>query len=157
MNRPRLICGLRVALSATCVIASVLLVALWVRSYRTWDCLNWVNGGAVSWESFDGRIQLFVSFRTIDDPDVQRGLTYKTIPGPLWPWPEQTGMARYGFHASRGGAPGRYFIQVPHWLPALLFASLAPAPWIHWRFRLRTLLIATMLIAIGLGIIMTVK
>lgn len=41
----------------------------------------------------------------------------------------------------------------PYWLYILLVAGLAAAPWIHWtkRFRLRTMLIATTLIALALG------
>jgi hypothetical protein len=47
-------------------------------------------------------------------------------------------------------------IRVPHWYIAPLFAALAWVPWIHWsrRFSLRTLLIATALVAVGLGVIM---
>ena len=44
----------------------------------------------------------------------------------------------------------------PHWLPALLSATLAVIPWvgsIPYRFSLRTLLIATTLVAVVLGLI----
>jgi hypothetical protein len=35
----------------------------------------------------------------------------------------------------------------------LVFATLATAPWLRWRFSLRTLLIFTTLVAVGLGLI----
>jgi hypothetical protein len=40
----------------------------------------------------------------------------------------------------------------PHWLLIAGFTAVAVAPWIHWRFSLRTLLIATTLVAVGLGL-----
>ena len=47
------------------------------------------------------------------------------------------------------------FIDIPQWFPVLLFATLATAPWIRWskRFSLRTLLIATTLVAVVLGLV----
>jgi hypothetical protein len=44
----------------------------------------------------------------------------------------------------------------PHWFVVLLFTTLAAAPWLFkicWRFSLRTLLIATTLVAVVLGLI----
>jgi len=44
---------------------------------------------------------------------------------------------------------------MPFWVPVLVTAALATVPWFHWskRFSLRTLLIATTLVAVVLGII----
>jgi hypothetical protein len=42
---------------------------------------------------------------------------------------------------------------VPYWLPVALTAALASAPWVRWRFSLRTLLIATSLLALLLGLV----
>jgi hypothetical protein len=39
----------------------------------------------------------------------------------------------------------------PHWFLLLLFVALAAAPWTYWRFSVRTLLIATTLLAAVLG------
>ena len=47
-------------------------------------------------------------------------------------------------------------IMVPHWFLILLSALLAYVPWLRFwstRFSLRTLLIVTTLIAVGLGLI----
>ena len=47
---------------------------------------------------------------------------------------------------------GRWHVGCPFWFAALL-AATAAAPFLQWRFSLRTLLIATTLIAVGLGIL----
>ena len=48
---------------------------------------------------------------------------------------------------------------VPFWFPMFLFATggvAAAAPWIKWRFSVRTLIIATTLVAVVLGIVVYV-
>jgi hypothetical protein len=50
-------------------------------------------------------------------------------------------------------------ISISHWIYILCFAALAVLPWIRqlrWRFSLRTLLIATTLVAVVLGLIVAV-
>jgi hypothetical protein len=42
---------------------------------------------------------------------------------------------------------------VPIWVLAVITAAVAAAPWLTWRFSLRTLMVATMLIASLLGVI----
>jgi hypothetical protein len=44
------------------------------------------------------------------------------------------------------------FTSVPFWLATILVLSLAPLPWMRWCFTLRTLLIATTLVAVVLGL-----
>jgi hypothetical protein len=43
------------------------------------------------------------------------------------------------------------FLVVPHWVIVIVTASMMAAPWLRWRFSLRTLLIATTLVAVVLG------
>jgi hypothetical protein len=43
-------------------------------------------------------------------------------------------------------------VMVPHWFGVLIFVNLASLPWLRWRFSLRTLLIATTLVAVALGL-----
>ena len=49
--------------------------------------------------------------------------------------------------------------RVAHWLAVLFFATLGivSSPWIKWRFSLRTLLIATTLVAVVLGLIVWLR
>jgi hypothetical protein len=51
-------------------------------------------------------------------------------------------------------------ISLPHWVVAMASVAVATAPWLfHWRFRfsLRTLLIATTLIAVVLGAAVAIR
>jgi hypothetical protein len=48
----------------------------------------------------------------------------------------------------------------PHWFPIAVFSTLAIVPWLQslrWRFSLRALLIATTLVAVGLGLIVWLR
>ena len=49
--------------------------------------------------------------------------------------------------------PGRGGISIYFWIPTLIFATITAAPWLRWRFSLRTLLIATTLLAVVLGLV----
>jgi hypothetical protein len=42
---------------------------------------------------------------------------------------------------------------IPHWFPVSLVLLCAPVPWLPSRFSLRTLLIATTLVAVILGLV----
>jgi hypothetical protein len=44
-------------------------------------------------------------------------------------------------------------ISVPYFCCVIFFATFSSVPWLHRRFSLRTLLIATTLVAIALGVI----
>jgi hypothetical protein len=55
------------------------------------------------------------------------------------------------------GHNGNMVIRTPHWPLVLLSAALAVAPWFKWRFSLSTLLIATTLVAVGLGIVVALR
>ena len=140
---------LRIAVTALGLTACVLLVALWVRSYWWADGVGRTaqtsrNTTVVSVGSNYGRVVLG---RHVD---------------PEWVVPPEM-INRWGYLSDKARPVQRRFdwkassreirIEFPTWLAALLAASLAVAPWIRWRFGLRTLLIATTLVAVGLGAI----
>ena len=50
-------------------------------------------------------------------------------------------------------ATGRFFVYVPHWFLIGVAAALASVPWLPWRLSLRTLLIATVVLAVLLGLL----
>ena len=146
---------LRIVFSVTCGIACVLLTVLWVRSYWYWDSACDHISGTQGLELYSLRGKTYISYiRQIRPPDPERGwycgsdliseyeAKYKErarLPGSLiWEF--------------EGAMP---YLSLPHSLYALVFATIAAVPWIHWsrRFRLRTLLIATTLVAVGLGAI----
>jgi hypothetical protein len=62
-----------------------------------------------------------------------------------------------GFYFKR--TPNGRRLDIPYWFIVLLNAAIAAAPWLPWwskRFSLRTLLIATTLIAVALWLIVWV-
>jgi hypothetical protein len=69
-------------------------------------------------------------------------------------WAGQTN--RYGFRYNMY-SDGSWNVHSPLWAAGALFAAaaatLAAAPWLTWRFSLRTLLIATTLAALALGLL----
>jgi hypothetical protein len=128
MDRPRLICGLRIAWSVWWGIGCVLLVSLWIRSHRMLDSIGWMNEWGVNVVSFDSRIEMMLSSGKTEFPDSRSGFTYQTRPNIVWAWPDYSGWAYYGFDTC-AGAPGIRFVSFAHWLPALALAVMAAAPW----------------------------
>jgi hypothetical protein len=134
---------LRIAVTALCLTACVLLSVLWVRSY--W----WMDYA--------------------DIPSGQQLIRLASIPGHVWwdvidgPGVWQLGTTSVEAHIRAGKrlghgsqlATGFRFEssagRVPYWFLVILTAAVAAVPWIKWRFSLRTLLIAMTLVAIGLG------
>jgi hypothetical protein len=144
---------LRIAFSATSVVACVLLVVLWVRSYYYLDELS----QPISWTHWIGAssIKGQLHFYT--------GTINPAVPFDPKDWGLESVSSRSGYARSevQDIAWDFYFdlsgfanLSAPHWFLALLSACLAAAPWIKWskRFSLRTLLIAATLIAVLFGL-----
>jgi hypothetical protein len=120
---------------------------LWVRSYATRDTGFWPGTSyGVQISSLVGRVVLIVG------PPGPVGAGFKFYQA----------LAKYeatffensilGFYFER--TPLRLRLDVPLWFIVLISMAVATAPWLRvgWRFSLRTLLIATTLIAVGLGL-----
>jgi hypothetical protein len=142
---------LRIAWSVACVIACVLLIALWVRSYSWVDELEGsIVGRGVAALSAQGKFRL-----DLYSPPYR-------LPGMWHSEPIQQRMT-VGLNTSEGGTvfrtklihfsitTKRVFLWSYHLLPTFVMAILAGTPWLPWRFSLRTLLIATTLVAVVLG------
>ncbi len=133
---------LRITWTVFCGIACVLLIALWVRSYRSADTTQ--NGSIVS---MAGKLYFHQQF------------AYTQQPGELLPanWMPQ----KFFSLLTLVGPPGMQIVPhgvglaVPYWWLAWPTSLLALFPWIPWstRFSVRTLLIATTLVAVVLGLI----
>ena len=197
MNRPRLIRGLRIAVSAVCGILCVLLVVLWVRSYSStkFFVAPFLQRGSVLIESAHGRLTFgYVKVEEI----LARDFLYSSMKEQLMMAQYQQAhqganrssstnqvdrkvaaleqqIARYSedvekvflkfwqnflppigsrFAFSITKSAGISFAIVPYWL--LLGAAIAvfaALPLLRWSFSLRTLLIATTVIAVVLGLV----
>ena len=145
---------LRIAFSATCLIACVLLIALWVRSYWREDeaTVRLSQTDAVECASRVGRITF--DFCRFHDSTTANPRTMKSnapIPNDV----PYTQIAGPSFYAATVDEPEYLmrFVTVPHWLPVLLIAVIGSAPWLRWQFGLSALLIATTLVAVVLGLV----
>jgi len=135
---------LRIAWSIVCGIACVLLITLWVRSYWNVDSII-TKLGLIS--SVEGS---FVSTSLFHlSPTDTHEWEFDRL-GEDVQFPEATFL---GFHFA-GDTLG-WIALVPQWFVTMVAVTLAVAPWLRWskRFSLRTLLIATTLLAVGLGLI----
>jgi hypothetical protein len=137
---------LRIAWSVVCGITCVLLIVLWVRSYpqsyegQAFGCWFASTRGVIAGCMIQipaptpsaGTNMMSVTIDTVE---------FKPVPGIM------------GF--SGRYAPPNWYFQIPYWCPVLLGGLFAVAPWIGWstRFTTRTLLIATTLVAVVLGLI----
>jgi hypothetical protein len=151
---------LRIAWSVVCGVACVLLIALWVRSYRARELVcGLIGNNSVLLQSVHGEIGLSIQPWTAprfdkivkSDPQAPQVSLWQSA----WQSPELPGISvGLGIRWWRS-ENGVVLATIPHWCPVIALATLAAIPWIRqkWRFSLRTLLIATTLVAVVLGMI----
>ncbi len=140
--------NLRIAFSLTCLIAGVLLIALWVRSYRE----DWIQSGD-GWHHlgpnrlyavYSGQGKLILT-ETDRIPNLRGWTTVLVTEG------RDATFAGFGYRCE----PFSRCINVPYWFLVLTTPLIAVTPWLEWprRFSLRTLLIATTVTAAMLALI----
>ncbi len=141
---------LQIAWSVAWGIVAVLLIALWVRSYWWCDDLVGPLGATRSFYVWSDKGHIGVGL-------VGQRMRSLADGGPWAIASEWTGDVPPEFAALPWlptWAQERCVIA-PNWSLLLLTGMIATAPWLHWsrRFTTRTLLIATTLVAVGLGLI----
>jgi hypothetical protein len=147
---------LRIAFSAVCSLLCLLLIAFWVRSYWHWESVVWGMTPKTGYLAQSQSGRCLVTYLDVSALPASLNAT-------LYEWKYQ--------HFGRGGTgplPGSTFagftflttpkfaVGIPYWFPAGALVVLTVAPWLRHigcRFSLRTLLIATTLVAVGLGLI----
>jgi hypothetical protein len=145
MSRPRILRLLRIGFSVACGICCLMLMVLWVRSHRQEAVIEYVDSHSRGWHLVSWRGATFLS--TADYDVANPGVWRRYV---AW----EPGILGFGkFKTGRSAS-----VRIPYWFPVLMFAALAmfcAAPWLRWpkRFSLRTLLIATTLVAALLGAI----
>jgi hypothetical protein len=140
---------LRIAVTALGLTACVLLVALWVRSYSLIDVAHGPLPGDRSFQAISccGKLAVIVG------PHKASWQYYTGTRREFWWRIDQYKRKRIGLFASLPRTYNRHEVTVSYILFLMLFAAIAWLPWVRWRFSLRTLLIATTLAAVGLGIL----
>jgi hypothetical protein len=150
---------LRIIWTVFCGIACVLLLVLWVRSYWWIDYINAPGRFQITSVS-QGRLIITRYPPDYSIPSWYLFSSQSTGDSEADDWVETVnflgfglGMGLYG----TGNLPEATSIAFVHyWFVVMLFALLTACPWLPWwskRFTLRTLLLATTLIAVVLGLI----
>src|SRR6478752_2526841 len=139
---------LRIAFSAICLIACVLLIVLWVRSYTIHDQLDGNDFGdwQFTYESENGRQQLTGIIQSFPLKSPYPWFHLRCMSAEIG-----GGFGTWGLHwQTKAPYPPTYRVNCPHWFLVMIVGAIAIAPWIRWsrRFSLRTLLIATTLVAV---------
>jgi hypothetical protein len=149
MERTKVVRGLRIAWSVWWGIVCVLLIVLWVRSYWRLDyfyppAINarlYSGLGGTGIQTMDSHekyiLQSLGRIQSLSVDDLVRRRTIKT----------QNIRDLFVFRASST------HLHVPIWFLVAIVSLVAIAPWRPWQFSLRTLLIATTLIAVVLGLV----
>jgi hypothetical protein len=133
--------GWRSAISSVCVLATMVLIACWIRSYKWMDITD--RSSAVNVCSMNGQLFVGETFMIMGSNTLN----------PMAPVPDShLGICslrhdKFDLVALGGG------IALPYWLIVLVTAPLAAVPWLRFRFSLRTMLVATALISIVLCLV----
>ena len=147
-NTPMRFRKLRIAWSVGCAIACLFLLALWVASYNnfaTTDQFVVASNVELTVEFYHGRTALIFS-----PPGPQGSSPMWLLDYPIQNGNKLPGIA--GFALLRTPIVGDVYM-FPFWFPVLLAVTAVTAPWLRYRFSLRTLLIATTLVAGVLGLV----
>lgn len=142
---------LRIAWSIVGGILCVLLIWLWVRSYWWQNVVIWQStNNYVKAASLRGRV-LFerVQYKVMSN---KWTIASSRLSDQEDAYQDENGQQvdSYWFHIMRYKAWNQYV--VPDWFIVFITVCLTFAPWLRWRFSLRTLLIATTLVAVVLGL-----
>ena len=137
---------LRIAWTVGWGIACLLLIALWVRSYWRGDDLvvTLTKTKQLELQSVNGVCIGFIAYAP--SRPIKTFARYRQGP------PEGFANATLR-HEVVGGDLALDIVWAAHWLVAAVFAVFSVLPWARqFRFSLRTLLIATTLVAVVLGL-----
>jgi hypothetical protein len=146
---------LRIAATALCLTACVLLVALWVRSFETYDDIVGHVGQTrlVVVCSYDGYLGAGTSVWPSLPPPYTEYHPWRINSFRIGDesWFSGDSLIRWRYYEA-SAAVNDSVVLVPHWFVASLTAALAGAPWVRFskRFSLHTLLIATTLVGLGI-------
>ena len=137
---------LRIAWSVAWGVVFVLVLVLWARTRFATDYVTM---------RLPGHSEFSVMSRSgglgfIFNPDLEGSRwSFQTQPAREVSFPYRTLLGFVEYLKT----PTAYRIRFPDWCFLLLSATFAAAPWLRWRFSLRTLLIVTTLVTVGLGIV----
>jgi hypothetical protein len=149
---------LRIAWSVGWIIACVLLIVLWVRSYYVNDVVWNVNKSfvVITIGSTSGTAYLFRENRGVASITValSGGGTATDKVSQTFGWKHTSSKpAKIDSMFKWESTATAIMIHIPYWLLEVPFVAAGLIPWLPRRFTLRTLLIATTVVAVVLGLI----
>jgi hypothetical protein len=144
----------RIAWSVVWSVVAVLLCVLWMRSYWASDYfINYLYDFDIT--SDRGTVEFLLWEQTeiwkdlADEPSVLR--SFPTDNSFDVPRQFQYSQFRDMFDGINTN------IHLPHWFLLLMVSMIASVPWLRRRFSVRSLLIATTLVGVGLGTIIALS
>ena len=152
----------RIAVSVFFGVLTVAMCVLWVRSYFWRERIVFGTYGdrAIQFSHVLGTLH----FITFSEPGLKFWQPYDSPTGrgklPIDEWRREPTLIKKDLPKSRLGFGG-YFgktgstAYIPYWFLVVLSGTCAILPWLKfsWKFSLRTLLIATTLVAVALGLV----
>ena len=135
--------------SATCLIACVLLIVLWVRSYWWDDVIIAPGDGSQRFGSSNG----WTTFRWKELrrlPNL-RFKNWQVTSHSVKELEQKYARMQIKIRSPQFGFVDAGAIQFPYWLPAMVCAGMSVAPWLRWQYSIRTLLLAITAVAVVLG------
>ena len=154
MERSRVTRYIRIAVTALSLTACVPLVALWVRSYWVRDTtISVISGPELHLTATSLKGEVAIAFdRWAGTPHPWMFRSASDRQNMVSVFPDAIGTAPLSWLGFRWLFRQTVVVVVlPYWFVALVGALVGASPWIPWRFSLRTLLIATTLVAVVLG------
>jgi hypothetical protein len=148
MDRPRILRLLRIAFSAACGIVCLLLIALWVRSYQRCDLISHYDGAGTNRTL--GSNNGYAYFMHTDLTGVLMSQSFQRRGWLIGDTDVTDIPAKFGWESTKYQTT----IRVPYIYILPVIGVATGIPWLPWskRFSLRTLLIATTLVAVVLGL-----
>ena len=140
---------LRITVTVLSLTACVLLIVLWVRSLRAEDRITGNFSGSHKFRVYSSRGCLI--YYVPGTPGPPNSYAWRSDFGSEF-W-LQASDSRIASVPQVNLCAAEKWVTLPYWLVVGLCTVLAAGPWFRCRFSLRTLLIATTLVAVALGII----
>jgi hypothetical protein len=140
---------LRIAWSVLCGILCALVAIIWVRSYRWFDEFAILNSRSLmsAQSTYEG--VLYLSWG-VADPELSAqyySRLFNTRPRDMLMENNPSKAGKFDSYFS----PSVWYVALPCWFLFITLGTLAGLLWFRWRYSLRTLLIVTTLVAVGLG------
>lgn len=120
----------------------VLLSVLWVRSYSIWEVVYVRSSKTIAYFLISSNGHLVA--QPAPTMPTKRNFVYSTGPA--------SGNIGNPFVFGFARQPVPY-ATAPHWFVFLAAGAFTFLPWLRWRFSLRTLLVATTLVGLILGLL----